>query len=40
MAGTHLGGMTAPSHWVTSAVIGIVLATFLSDVGQGMITAT
>lgn len=33
-------GTTAPSRWVTSAVIGIVLATFFSDVGHEMVTAT
>lgn len=30
----------APGRWVTGAVIGIVLATFFSDVGHEMVTAT
>ena len=30
----------ASSRWVTSAVVGIVLATFFSDVGHEMVTAT
>ncbi len=33
-------GTTAPRRWVTRAVIGIVLATFFSDVGHEMVTAT
>ena len=31
---------TVSGRWVTSAVVGIVLATFFSDVGHEMATAT